>query len=126
MDKRQKPRLRNQQKRRKRLTKSNGDYVEVPIEDDNNNNGNDNNDKENGNGGNNNGGNDNENLKPNPVTPQEPDNKGETTGKELTTIEASKDKVPSTNASGKGDFLPAGSGAHRSDAGGTRPVQVQL
>ena len=41
------------------------------------------------------------NLKPNPVTPQEPDNKGETTGKELTTIEASKDKVPSTNASGK-------------------------
>lgn len=43
----------------------------------------------------------NENLKPNPVTPQEPDNKGETTGKELTTIEASKDKVPSTNASGK-------------------------
>ena len=51
--------------------------------------------------GNNNGGNGNENLKPNPVTPQEPDNKGETTGKELTTIEASKDKVPSTNASGK-------------------------
>lgn len=49
----------------------------------------------------NNGGNGNENLKPNPVTPQEPDNKGETTGKELTTIEASKDKVPSTNASGK-------------------------
>ena len=40
-------------------------------------------------------------MKPNPVTPQEPDNKGETTGKELTTIEASKDKVPSTNASGK-------------------------
>lgn len=31
----------------------------------------------------------------------EKDNKGETTGKELTTIEASKDKVPSTNASGK-------------------------
>lgn len=50
---------------------------------------------------NSNGGNGNENLKPNPVTPQEPDNKGETTGKELTTIEASKDKVPSTNASGK-------------------------
>lgn len=49
----------------------------------------------------NNGGNGNENLKPNPVTMQEPDNKGETTGKELTTIEASKDKVPSTNASGK-------------------------
>ena len=63
-----------------KVTKSNGDYVEVPIEDDNNNNGNDNNDKENGNGGNNNGGNGNENLKPNPVTPQEPDNKGETTG----------------------------------------------
>ena len=89
-----------------KVTKSNGDYVEVPIEDDNNNSDNDNNDKENGNGGNNNGGNNNggngnENLKPNPVTPQEPDNKGETTGKELTTIEASKDKVPSTNASGK-------------------------
>lgn len=87
-----------------KVTKSNGDYVEVPIEDDNNNNGNDNNDNndnKNGNGGNNNGGNGNENLKPNPVTPQEPDNKGETTGKELTTIEASKDKVPSTNASGK-------------------------
>lgn len=31
----------------------------------------------------------------------EKDKKGETTGKELTTIEASKDKVPSTNASGK-------------------------
>ena len=84
-----------------KVTNSNGDYVEVPIEDDNNNNGNNNNGKENGNGGNNNGGNGNENLKPNPVTPQEPDNKGETTGKELTTIEASKDKVPSTNASGK-------------------------
>ena len=95
-----------------KVTNSNGDYVEVPIEDDNNNNGNNNNNgKENGNGGNNNGGNNNggnnnggngnENLKPNPVTPQEPDNKGETTGKELTTIEASKDKVPSTNASGK-------------------------
>ena len=36
-----------------------------------------------------------------PTTPQTTDNKGETTGKELTTIEASKDKVPSTNASGK-------------------------
>lgn len=36
-----------------------------------------------------------------PATPQTTDNKGETTGKELTTIEASKDKVPSTNASGK-------------------------
>lgn len=87
-----------------KVTKSNGDYVEVPIEDDNNNNGNDNNDnndKENGNGGNNNGGNGNENLKPNPVTPQEPDKKGEPTEAELTTIEASKDKVPSTNASGK-------------------------
>lgn len=30
-----------------------------------------------------------------PTTPQTTDNKGETTGKELTTIEASKDKVPS-------------------------------
>ena len=29
-----------------------------------------------------------------PATPQTTDNKGETTGKELTTIEASKDKVP--------------------------------
>lgn len=43
----------------------------------------------------------NENLKPNPVTPQEPDKKGDPTEAELTTIEASKDKVPSTNASGK-------------------------
>ena len=87
-----------------KVTKSNGDYVEVPIEDDKNNNGNDNNDNnnnENGNGGNNNGGNGNENLKPNPVTPQEPDEKGDPTEAELTTIEASKDKVPSTNASGK-------------------------
>ena len=87
-----------------KVTKSNGDYVEVPIEDDKNNNGNDNNDNnnnENGNGGNNNGGNGNENLKPNPVTPQEPDKKGDPTEAELTTIEASKDKVPSTNASGK-------------------------
>lgn len=82
-----------------KVTNSNGDYVEVPIEDDKNNNGNDNNDNNDNENGN--GGNDNENLKPNPVTPQEPDNKGETTGKELTTIEASKDKVPSTNASGK-------------------------
>ena len=76
----------------------------MPIEDDKNNNGNDNNDNnnnENGNGGNNNGGNGNENLKPNPVTPQEPDKKGDPTEAELTTIEASKDKVPSTNASGK-------------------------
>ena len=42
-----------------KVTNSNGDYVEVPIEDDNNNNGNNNNGKENGNGGNNNGGNGN-------------------------------------------------------------------
>ena len=34
-----------------KVTNSNGDYVEVPIEDDNNNNGNNNNGKENGNGG---------------------------------------------------------------------------
>lgn len=89
-----------------KVTDSNGDYIEVPIEDDNNNNGNDNNENGNGNGGNNNGGNSNgsngnDNLKPNPVTPQKPDKKGEPTEAELTTIEASKDKVPSTGESGK-------------------------
>ena len=50
-----------------KVTNSNGDYVEVPIEDDNNNNGNDNNDNNDNKNGN--GGNGNENLKPNPVTP---------------------------------------------------------